>query len=62
MFYFRNPAADWLDWENCGIEFVCTGVYNAVVRIQDAQYVGDSVPNLPRTFNAVANNKETVSV
>ena len=30
--YYYPPPDSWLNWEDCGIEFTCTGPYNIVVR------------------------------
>ena len=32
--YFHKPKASWINWEDCGIEFTCTGLYNGVYKFR----------------------------
>ena len=58
-----KPSQGWVNWEDCGIEFTCTGLYNAVLRFENAQFSGATIPDIrKRTFNIVSNNEESISV
>lgn len=61
LFYNNKPSQAWANWEDCGTEFTCTGLYNGVVRVEGAIFKGTS-SSLPRTFNIVSNNEESISV
>lgn len=61
MTYFFKPNPKWLNWEDCGIEFLCTGLYNGVYKISGAQYITGGI-GLPKTFDIVAPNAESESV
>jgi len=36
MTYFFSPKQEWMNWEDCGIEFTCTGLYNGVYKVTGA--------------------------
>lgn len=57
---FYSPKDEWINWEDCGLEFTCTGLYNGVYKVTQAQYITGSI-GLPKTFDIVSNNKETIS-
>jgi hypothetical protein len=57
--HISPPSQGWANWEDCGVDFTCTGLYNVVVRIETATHIGDS--KLPRTFNIISNNAESDS-
>lgn len=59
--YFHKPKAAWINWEDCGIEFTCTGLYNGVYKFIQTQYVTGGI-GLPNTFDVVSNNLESTSV
>lgn len=62
VFYYK-PSQGWINWEDCGIEFTCTGLYNIVIRFEDAALTGTGArPNFERnTFNVISNNVESIS-
>jgi hypothetical protein len=62
MAYIYTPHSSWINWEDCGIEFTCTGLYNAVIRIENAIYRGSTSTSLPRTFDITSNNLDSISV
>ena len=60
--FIPAPSQGWKNWEDCGLEFTCTGLYNVVTRLENIQSTGDSTLNLPRTFDVTSNNAESISV
>jgi hypothetical protein len=60
--FIYPPSQGWINWEDCGIEFTCTGLYNVVIRFEDAKSVGTPTPLLPSTFEITSNNAESISV
>lgn len=34
MTYIPAPSQGWKNWEDCGLDFTCTGLYNVVVRLE----------------------------
>lgn len=59
--YIPPPSQGWKNWEDCGIEFTCTGLYNAAFKFIEARWPSGSV-GLPNSFDIVSNNVESVSV
>jgi len=63
MFFIHTPSQGWINWEDCGIEFTCTGLYNVVLKFEDVSFTGSLQPKLPRTsFDLTSNNRESVSI
>lgn len=62
--YYDPPKQEsWINWEDCGIVFTCTGLYNVITKIETATFTGDQRANLKRkTFEIVSNNEESISV
>ena len=60
--FIHDPEEKWKNWEDCGTQFTCTGPYNGVVRVENALFTGSSPSTIPRTFDVVSDNKESVSV
>jgi hypothetical protein len=63
VFYYP-PSQGWINWEDCGIEFTCTGLYNIVIRFEDVYLTGNTRPNFGslNTFDITSNNAESISV
>lgn len=57
--FMRSPPQSWANWEDCGIDFTCTGLYNVVTRFENTRYTGDQNPGTPGTFNVLSNNIES---
>jgi len=32
--FMQSPSQGWVNWEDCGIDFTCTGLYNVVTRFE----------------------------
>ena len=63
MFFIHSPKQGWINWEDCGIEFTCTGLYNVVIKFEDVSFRGGIQPNLPlSTFDITSRNPESISV
>ena len=60
--YYKAPSQGWVNWEDCGIEFTCTGLYNIVARFENVVYSGSRPAKLTDTFIVTSNNKESTSV
>ena len=53
-----DPPQGWANPEDC-VEFTCTGLYNVVMRFEQAQFYGDDVALMPRSFSIISSdNKE----
>jgi len=56
------PSQGWKNWEDCGLDFTCTGLYNVVVRFEQTRYTGDQNPGTKdSTFEILSNNAESDS-
>lgn len=63
MFFIHTPSQGWINWEDCGIEFTCTGLYNVVLKFEDLSFTGSLQPKLPKTsFDLTSNNRESTSI
>ena len=60
--YYKAPSQGWVNWEDCGIEFTCTGLYNIVARFENVVYEGSRPAKLTDTFTVTSNNEESTSV
>ena len=60
--YIRPPSDGWVNWEDCGIEFTCTGLYNVVARFADVVFRGSRPAKLSTAFTVTSNNAESTSV
>ena len=32
--FMPSPSQGWVNWEDCGLDFTCTGLYNVVTRFE----------------------------
>ena len=56
-----SPPRGWANMKDCWT-FTCTGLYQHILKFDNNRFTGSPLPfNLPKTFQAVANNKESVS-
>ena len=56
-----SPPRGWANMKDCWT-FTCTGLYQHILKFDNNRFTGSPIPfNLPKTFQAVANNKESVS-
>lgn len=63
MFFIHSPSQGWINWEDCGIEFTCTGLYNVVIKFEDVSFRGGIQANLPlSTFDITSRNPESTSI
>ena len=60
--YIKPPSQGWVNWEDCGIEFTCTGLYNVVARFVNSVFQGSRPSKLTDTFTVTSNNAESTSV
>ena len=60
--YIKAPSQGWVNWEDCGIEFTCTGLYNVVARFENVVFRGSRPSKLSSTFEVTSNNAESTSV
>lgn len=61
LVYIYHPKQAWKNWEDCGIEFTCTGLYNAAIKFISPSWPTGSV-GLIGDFDVISNNTESVSV
>ena len=53
-----DPNPGWANPADC-VEFTCTGLYNVVMRFEQAQFYGEDVARMPRSFSIISyDNKE----
>jgi len=61
MFALDAPPQGWANLKDCGT-FTCTGLYNVLVKVENAKYSGIPMAfGMPSTFQVTSNNKESTS-